>query len=46
MSNGITYHPEDEALFSWFARESPSRAFDGRYTFLQNPWFTGVSQGC
>ena len=22
MSNGITYHPEDEVHFSWFARQS------------------------
>jgi hypothetical protein len=44
MPNGITYHPEDEVHFSWFARESPSRAAQGYYTYLNN--FAGVAQGC
>jgi hypothetical protein len=44
MPNGITYHPEDEVHFSWFARESPSRAAKGYYTYLNN--FPGVAQGC
>ena len=46
VGSSATYHPEDEALYSWFAREQPSRGFDGRYTFIRNPWFTGVSQDC
>ena len=46
VGSSVTYHPEDEAFFSWFAREQPSRGFAGRYTFMQNPWFTGVAQGC
>jgi hypothetical protein len=46
VGSSTTYHPEDEALFSWFARETTSRGFAGRYTFMQNPWFTGVAQGC
>lgn len=46
VGSSTVYHPEDEALFSWFAREQPSRAFAGRYTFMQNPWFTSVAQGC
>jgi hypothetical protein len=41
-----TYHAEDEAFYSWFARETPSRGFAGRYTFLENPLFTGPSTGC
>jgi hypothetical protein len=41
-----TYHPEDEVFYSWFAREQPSRGYAGRYTLMQNPWFTGVSQPC
>ncbi|MEP6526900.1 MAG: hypothetical protein ABJA86_07015 [Nocardioidaceae bacterium] len=41
---GITYHPEDEVHFSWFARESPSRAAQGYYTYLNN--FADVAQGC
>jgi hypothetical protein len=44
MPNGITYHPEDEVHFSWFARESPSRAAQGYYTYLNN--FAGAAQGC
>jgi hypothetical protein len=44
MSNGITYHPEDEVHFSWFAREKPSRAEQGYYTYLNN--FADVASGC
>jgi hypothetical protein len=32
--NGFTYHPEDLVFFSWFARQSPSIAVNGWYTFL------------
>lgn len=46
VGGSVTYHPEDETFVSWFARETPSRGFAGRYTLLANPWFTGVSQGC
>lgn len=42
-SNGV-YHPEDEAHFSWFARESPSRAYGGRYTYMGT--FTEPAHGC
>ncbi len=55
--SGRTYHPEDEAFYSWFARESPSRASNRAYTYLDThgwtssppytPWdFTQVAQGC
>ena len=44
MGNGVTYHPEDETHFSWFAREDPSRADQGYYTYLNN--FPSVAQGC
>lgn len=44
MSNGVDYHPEDEVHYSWFARESPSRAAEGYYTYLNN--FAGVAKGC
>ncbi|HZR26594.1 MAG TPA: hypothetical protein VFA59_23570 [Vicinamibacterales bacterium] len=44
MSNGVTYHPEDEVHFSWFARQSPSIAAQKYYTYLNN--FPGVAQGC
>ena len=42
--NGTVYHPEDEVHYSWFAREDPSRAEQGYYTYLNN--FAGVAQGC
>jgi len=44
MSNGVSYHPEDEVHFSWFARENPSRAEEGYYTYLNN--YAGVAHGC
>jgi hypothetical protein len=44
MPNGITYHPEDEVHFSWFARQSPSIAEQGYYTYLNN--FADVAHGC
>ena len=42
--NGQTYHPEDEVHYSWFARETPSRAAMQYYTYLNN--FPTVAQGC
>jgi hypothetical protein len=44
MPNGVTYHPQDEAFFSWFAHESPSRGLAGRYTYLNT--FTSPAPGC
>jgi hypothetical protein len=44
MTNGVMYHPEDEVHFSWFARESPSRAEEGYYTYLNN--FADRAHGC
>jgi hypothetical protein len=32
--NGRTYHLQDAAFFSWFARQNPSIAYAGRYSFL------------
>ena len=32
--NGFTYHPEDLVFFSWFARQTPSIAVNGWYSFL------------
>jgi hypothetical protein len=46
VAGGATYHPEDEVFYSWFARETPSRGFLGRYSLLQNPNFTAPSTGC
>jgi hypothetical protein len=42
-ANGV-WHPEDEVFFSWFARQSPSIALGGRYTYLGT--FSGPAQGC
>jgi hypothetical protein len=42
--SGRDYHPEDEVHYSWFARETPSRAAQGYYTYLNN--FAGIAQGC
>ena len=33
MPNGFTYHPQNEALLQWFARESPSSALGGAYSY-------------
>jgi hypothetical protein len=38
------WHPEDEVHFSWFARESPSKAYGGRYTYMGT--FTEPANGC
>jgi hypothetical protein len=43
-ANGTTYHPEDEVHASWFARETPSRAEQGYYTYLNN--FADAASGC
>jgi hypothetical protein len=44
MTNGITYHPEDEVHFSWFARQDPSIAEQGYFTYLNN--FADEASGC
>lgn len=31
--DGVTYHPQNEALLQWFAGESPSSAWHGVYSF-------------
>ncbi len=38
------YHPQDEAFFSWFAREQPSEGINGQYTYLGT--FTTYSPPC
>ena len=42
--NGFTYHPEDLVFFSWFARQTPSIAVNGWYTFLNT--FPAQSAPC
>jgi hypothetical protein len=44
MSNGVTYHPQDEAFLSWFARQVPSIGYHGHYTYLAT--FPDVAPGC
>ena len=38
------WHPEDEVHFSWFARQSPSIAYGGLYTYMGT--FTEPAHGC
>lgn len=39
MGNGVTYHPQELAFFSWFYRQSPSIGVNGWYS--SNDTFTG-----
>jgi hypothetical protein len=41
---GGVWHPEDEVHFSWFARETPSRAYGGYYTYMNT--FHEAAHGC
>jgi len=41
--NGRTYHPQNEALFNWFAFQSPSRANLGAYSFPDETTLTSLS---
>jgi hypothetical protein len=34
MPNGVTYHPQELAFFSWFFAQVPSLGFDGWYSSL------------
>ncbi len=38
------WHPQDEAFFSWFARQSPSLGVNGQYTYLGT--FSTYSPSC
>lgn len=38
------YHPQDEAFFSWFAKQVPSVGIDGQYTYLGT--FSGPTPTC
>ncbi len=44
ITAGGTYHPQDIAFFSWFARQSPSIGYDGRFTYLGT--FGSYSPSC
>jgi hypothetical protein len=43
--NGRTYHPQNVALFPWFAFESPSPAHLGAYSFPDETTLTALSPG-
>jgi hypothetical protein len=43
--NGRTYHPQNEALFPWFAFESPSSARAGAYSFPDETTLPSLSPG-
>jgi hypothetical protein len=43
QSHGMTYHPQNEAMFSWFAFESPSTAANGSYSFPDETTLTTLS---
>jgi hypothetical protein len=43
--HGRTYHPQNEAIFPWFAFESPSPALHGAYSFPDETTLTSLSPG-
>jgi hypothetical protein len=42
---GLTYHPQNMALFPWFAFESPSPAHLGAYSFPDETTLMSLSPG-
>ena len=43
MPNGITYHPQNEALLQWFEFQSPSTAINGAYSYPDITTLTALS---
>ena len=43
--HNLTYHPQNEALFSWFASQSPSHARLGAYSFPDETTLRKLSPG-
>jgi hypothetical protein len=43
--NGRTYHPQNEAIFPWFAFQSPSKAKLHAYSFPDETTLTSLSPG-
>jgi len=41
--NGMTYHPQNEALLQWFEFQSPSSALDGAYSSPNTGTLTALS---
>jgi hypothetical protein len=44
--NGYTYHLQDLAMLPWFARETPSSALNGWYSFPDTTQLTSPSVDC
>lgn len=44
--DGVTYHPQTEALLQWFQRSAVSNAIDGAFSFPDESLLPGPSQGC
>jgi hypothetical protein len=44
--DGVTYHPQTEALLQWFSRESPSNAINSAYSFPDETVLTAPSAAC
>jgi hypothetical protein len=43
VTNGRTYHPQNEALLQWFAFQSPSSALAGAYSYPNQNVLTSLS---
>lgn len=43
MPNGLTYHPQNEALLQWFEFQSPSTAINGAYSYPDITTLTTLS---
>lgn len=44
--DGVTFHPQTEALLQWFERPSTSNAIDGAFSFPDESLLPGPSQAC
>jgi len=44
--HGFTYHPQTEALLQWFARQNPSSAYKGAYSYPDTSVLTSPAQDC
>jgi hypothetical protein len=44
--DGVTFHPQSEAMLQWFSRKSSSDAFDGAYSFPDTTLLRTHSQPC
>jgi len=44
--DGVTFHPQTEALLQWFERTATSNAIDGAFSFPDESLLSGPSQAC